>query len=440
MSDITCAGAWCRSCTTAERGHSGAVRGTDTTCGRADCGESSALTTTSICCTSCTTCSAASASTVRRSRASRSTSGHHAAVQAVHGRRDDGGGRPYRRSRLVKLRSHLVLLIVVAIIPAVAVSAVALYFFAAQTKTTVETSLVDTARALSIAVQVPVSIDGGIRYMLAASLRTDALADLLTEQRVPAGTVGTLVDRNKIVLARTGGGERAVGQPAPSDLADNVSEMAEGHFSTVRGEGQPVFVAFSTSPVTGWTIALSTPRSALSQPFESSLKLFGGGALLVISLGVVVALMLSRRVSSSLRSLASAAAAMNSGAPVRVPRSRVQEVKAIGEALLAVHRERERSEEHRALLLADAEHRRRAAESLNDVKALVSESLEPESVAQAVVNAMARLLGAPMVVLYRTDPDSSDLVLVSEVGAPGRRGWHLPRATGTVAMALETGP
>src|SRR3989442_14822137 len=153
MPDITCAGAWCRSCTTAERGHSGAVRGTDTTCGRADCGESSALTTTSICCTSCATCSAASGSTVRRSRASRSTRGHHAAVQAVHGRSDDEGGRPYRRARLVKLRSHLVLLIVVAIIPAVAVSAVALFFFAAQTKTTVETSLVDTARAPSLAVE-----------------------------------------------------------------------------------------------------------------------------------------------------------------------------------------------------------------------------------------------------------------------------------------------
>src|SRR3989442_13151757 len=135
MPDITCAGAWCRSCTTAERGHSGAVRGTDTTCGRADCGESSALTTTSRCCTSCTTCSAARALTVRRSRASRSTRGHHAAVQAVHGRRDDGGGRPYRRARLVKLRSHLVLLIVVAIIPAVAVSAVPVCFFAAQTMT-----------------------------------------------------------------------------------------------------------------------------------------------------------------------------------------------------------------------------------------------------------------------------------------------------------------
>src|SRR2546428_4892659 len=153
MPDITCAGAWCRSCTTAERGHSGAVRGTDTTCGRADCGESSALTTTSICCTSCTTCFAASASTVRRSRASRSTSGHHAAVQAVHGRRDDGGGRPYRRAHLVKLRSHLVLLIVVAIIPAVAVSAVALYLFAAQTKTTLRTSLGDTGRALALAAE-----------------------------------------------------------------------------------------------------------------------------------------------------------------------------------------------------------------------------------------------------------------------------------------------
>src|SRR5436309_1199138 len=335
MPDITCAGAWCRSCTTAERGHSGAVRGTDTTCGRADCGESSALTTTSICCTSCTTCSAASASTVRRSRASRSTSGHHAAVQAVHGRSDDGGGRPYRRSRLVKLRPHLVLLIVVAIIPAVAVSAVALDFFAAQTKTTVETSLLDTARALSLAVErdvrstvsalnvlaesadlqrgdlrafhgqatpvlrawpawdnlvvfdvdgqelldlrvpfgtplprsdgtglnarairagfavsdvftgrvtpapkisvhVPVSVDGQIRYMLAAWLRIDSLSDLLAEQRVPASSVGTLLDRNKIVVAQTRGGERHIGQPAPPDLADHITEMAEGHFSPAR--------------------------------------------------------------------------------------------------------------------------------------------------------------------------------------------------------------
>src|SRR5262249_56182844 len=54
-------------------------------------------------------------------------------------------------------------------------------------------------------------------------------------------------------------------------------------------------------------------------------------------------------------------------------------------------------------------------------------------------SAMGGRLGGPMVVLYRPDPDSSDLVLVSEVGAPERRGWHIPRATGTVALALETG-
>src|SRR5262249_16889508 len=135
MPDITCPRPWCRSCTTAERGHSGAVRGTDTTGGRADCGESSALTTTSICCTSCTTCSAARASIVHRPWASRATRGRRAAAQAVHGRRDDGGGRPYRRARLVKLRSHLVLLIVVAIIPAVAVSAAGVAFLPAPPET-----------------------------------------------------------------------------------------------------------------------------------------------------------------------------------------------------------------------------------------------------------------------------------------------------------------
>src|SRR3989441_3537870 len=440
---------------------------------------------------------------------------------------------------MVKLRSPLLLLIVVAIIPAVAVSAIALYFFEEQTTSVVETSLLDTARALSLAVErdvrstvsalnvlaesadlqrgdlrafhgqatpvlrawpawdnlvvfdvdgqelldlrvpfgtplprsdgtglnarairagfavsdvftgrvtpapkisvhVPVSVDGQIRYMLAAWLRIDSLSDLLAEQRVPASSVGTLLDRNKIVVAQTRGGERHIGQPAPPDLADHITEMAEGHFSPAR-EGHQVYVAFSTSPMTGWTVALAIPREALTKPFASSLKLFVAGALAVILLGVVVALMLSRRVSSSLRSLASAAAAMSSGAPVRVPRSRVLEVNAVGETLLAVHRERVKAEEQRARLLAEAERRRRAAESLNDVKALVSESLEPEEVGRAVVTEMARLLVAPMVVLYRTVPASTDLALVSEVGAPERRGWHIPRATGTVALALETG-
>src|SRR5207247_9012629 len=92
--------------------------------------------------------------------------------------------------------------------------------------------------AATIAVQVPVSIDGEIRYMLAASLRTDALAELLTEQRVPAGTVGTLVDRNKIVRARTGGGERAVGQPGRQGRAGNGREEEGGHVETVERGAQ----------------------------------------------------------------------------------------------------------------------------------------------------------------------------------------------------------
>ena len=158
----------------------------------------------------------------------------------------------------MKLRSHLVLLIVVAIIPAVAVSAVALYFFAAQTMTAVETSLVDTARALSLAVERDVRSTVSALHVLAGSAdlkRGDLRA--FHEHAAPVLRAWPAWD-NLVVLDLTG--QELVdpsvpfGAPLPKTHAPRLSDSAMRAGFAVSEVG--------TGPVTSAaTIAVQVPVS-----------------------------------------------------------------------------------------------------------------------------------------------------------------------------------
>lgn len=69
-----------------------------------------------------------------------------------------------------------------------------------------------------------------------------------------------------------------------------------------------------------------------------------------------------------------------------------------------------------AQLHADAERRRAIAEKLAAVGNLVSESLEPQVVADRIVESLRGLLGVPVALLFRHDPESEDFVTVASAG------------------------
>ncbi len=89
-----------------------------------------------------------------------------------------------------------------------------------------------------------------------------------------------------------------------------------------------------------------------------------------------------------------------------------------------------------ARLFEESERRRRAAEALAELGRLVSASLEPADVADRVLQALHGLLPCRMVALYRTEPETADLVLAAGIGPHVDWNRRLARGTGTIGRAV----
>ena len=91
-----------------------------------------------------------------------------------------------------------------------------------------------------------------------------------------------------------------------------------------------------------------------------------------------------------------------------------------------------------ARVLAQSESRRRAAEALLDLSRAMSQTLEPELVAQRVTESVRTLLGVQAATLFRLDPESGALVSLNVAGATDALGDQIvfPPGTGLVGMAV----
>jgi hypothetical protein len=87
-----------------------------------------------------------------------------------------------------------------------------------------------------VTVSVPVVRDGRIRYVLAASLSPDVMAGMLREQRLPGTWTATIVDRKKVIIARTRDGQRLTGTPASTMLTQHTSAVSA---SSARSVARP---------------------------------------------------------------------------------------------------------------------------------------------------------------------------------------------------------
>jgi hypothetical protein len=77
-----------------------------------------------------------------------------------------------------------------------------------------------------ITVEVPVEIDGQIRYVLTTALSPDSLAGLLRSY-VPDGWIASIIDRNGILVARTADfGGNLIGQPTIPEVSSRLDEPA----------------------------------------------------------------------------------------------------------------------------------------------------------------------------------------------------------------------
>jgi two-component sensor histidine kinase len=210
-----------------------------------------------------------------------------------------------------------------------------------------------SAGRLVISAAVPVFADGQVRpaYALCLYLRRDLLVRILAEQGAREGWNGAILGRGGAFVARTRRDEEAAGRPAPGRVLAALALQESGVLSGDQRnpEGEPAVVAYARSPFSGYAVVVGVPEESFLAPHRAALWNTLGIGGLIAAAGLVLALLLTRRIVASLRVLRMLDEGAG-GLPDRVPSTAVREVDDVVRLLADAYR-------RQALLVAELNHR-----------------------------------------------------------------------------------
>jgi len=189
-------------------------------------------------------------------------------------------------------------------------------------------------RKPALAMGVPVTIGGKVRYSLNIGLTPPKVAEILSRSELPDQWVASVLDAQGTIIARTRDGTRFEGSPAVPAVRRLLNLQSEGSLEATTVDGTPVVTSFSRSRRWDWAVAVGAPRVVLEAELARLMGWAAAGALLAVVLGLGVASRLGRRVTGSIRGLNDAALALGEGQPVRLPKVQWAEAEAVGRALV----------------------------------------------------------------------------------------------------------
>jgi PAS domain S-box-containing protein len=185
-------------------------------------------------------------------------------------------------------------------------------------------------------VRVPVTRGRTVTHVLTATVKPEAMHDLLATQRLPADWVGVLLDADRRIVARTVSPERTVGQRASDSLRAALDQAPEGWFHGSTIEGDVVYTPYNRSPLSGWTVAMGIPAAAVEAGAWTTTLALAGGVASAGLLAFLLALTLGRRISAPIVALAASAKTIGQGRELQMPRrTRIAEVGDLAGALEA---------------------------------------------------------------------------------------------------------
>lgn len=172
------------------------------------------------------------------------------------------------------------------------------------------------ARNLDYAIQIPVKLDGSLRYTLAMGVGVSSMQTLLLRQKLPQGWMASLVDRNGVVVARTRQPELYVGKPMLATSRKLIDNVRETMYESPTLDGVPSRVFVSTVPSSDWKVLLSLPVSELRRAPLRAAALLGGLMALLLIAGLVAARRFANRAIAPIEALDQSARALGEGAEV----------------------------------------------------------------------------------------------------------------------------
>ena len=231
-----------------------------------------------------------------------------------------------------------------------------------------------------------------------------------------------MLDSDLTIAARTRGeGQYLGGKPTPSFM-EAIRSAREGAVRSTTLESTPMYSAWHTSAVTGWTLALGLPSRSVDRQLYWSLGVLIAITLTILGGGLSLALFVSRSVVRAQTHAVVAARALARGEPVAPAGSAVEEFNDLANGLRDAAaildqrlRERDAAEAERVKAVAEleraleSEQAARAAGERNEARLAVT----LQSIGDAVIAA-----------------DEDGLVTVLNPVAQALTGWPEKEAIG----------
>jgi signal transduction histidine kinase/CheY-like chemotaxis protein len=186
------------------------------------------------------------------------------------------------------------------------------------------------ARATT-AIAVPVHEQGQLRYVVGAWIDLPTWQELLQKSAPPAEGFLELVDRDRLVIARTQAPERYVGRPLPAAASAAMVRQPVGAGRTQTLDGGTSYTAWHAVEATGWAMTVGVPVAALDAALRHAIVTTLVGAALCVVLGLYFAFLAARHLVEPLQQLAA------DEPPGEATRIAVREVAALSESLRAAY-------------------------------------------------------------------------------------------------------
>ena len=176
-----------------------------------------------------------------------------------------------------------------------------------------------------ITVEVPVRVAGKIRYVLSMGVEPRYLSTLMQDY-VPPGFIGSIIDRNGILIARQGTPQESdlIGKPTIPEVLAHLNEPKAFWIKAISRAGVPTFTSILHSQA-GWAINLAVPRSLIEGPFRQATTFVIAIAAIALTVSLLLASLVARRLSGSAVLLEDAAERIGSEQQVIAVPTKVRE-------------------------------------------------------------------------------------------------------------------
>ncbi|HEV8617340.1 MAG TPA: PAS domain S-box protein [Methylomirabilota bacterium] len=197
------------------------------------------------------------------------------------------------------------------------------------------------SKAPIVGITVPVVREGTVKYVVGAGLDLGALTRLLSESKLPADWLATIIDGHGVIVARTRDIGEWIGKPASPVFTAASRRAPEGTFRDVTRDGQSVVGVHSRSAVSGWTVGLAVPAATFDTPWRFSVLAIICGGVVALLIAAGSATVVGRRIATAIASLSSSGRALGHGeTPARTAGSGIAEVDQAEREMLEAARDR----------------------------------------------------------------------------------------------------